>query len=168
MISHACCCERHHEGDAVGRDAGFARHGIQNGCPRIDGGVDAMSQAGKPLLAPDATSSTMCRAAFSIETDSRLANSKPLAIISMHAIPAPPCSSPIARTPAAIAAENDWRLPDATNRAAAQTEPRRRDRQPRRVWRPAAAVRRVVGRRPRCNRKMESVNPACVISDVTS
>jgi hypothetical protein len=37
----------------------------------------------------------------------------------MQADPAPPCSSPIVRMPAAIAADGDWRLPDAASRAAA-------------------------------------------------
>ena len=44
----------------------------------------------------------------------------PAAIISMQLEPAPPCSSPIARMPAAIAAESDCRLPEAASRAAAQ------------------------------------------------
>ena len=38
---------------------------------------------------------------------------------SMQFEPAPPCSSPIARMPAATAAEIDWRLPEAASRAAA-------------------------------------------------
>ncbi len=37
----------------------------------------------------------------------------------MHPEPAPPCSSPIVRMPAAIAADGDCRLPDAASRAAA-------------------------------------------------
>ena len=50
---------------------------------------------------------------------SRRASSMPPAISSMQPEPAPPCSSPIASTPAAIAAAGDCRLPDAARRAAA-------------------------------------------------
>ena len=39
---------------------------------------------------------------------------------SMQLEPAPPCSSPIVRMPAAMAAEMDCRLPEAASRAAAQ------------------------------------------------
>ena len=47
------------------------------------------------------------------------ASSRPAIISSIQPEPAPPCSSPIVSTPAAIAAAGDCRLPDAVRRAAA-------------------------------------------------
>ena len=86
----------------------------------------------------------------------------------MHPDPAPPCSSPTARMPAAIAAETELRLPEIASRAVAQ------DGAPD-PW--SATLDRIAlniarsasdGSRDRCSRKMVSVNVRSVISDVTS
>ena len=103
-----------------------------------------------------------------MEIDSRFARSTPAPIISMQPIPAPPCSSPTARMPAATAEETDCRLPDKARRAVAHDgapEP----------WsatleRIASSIARspAVGRRPVCSRWIVSVKVRSVIRDVTS
>jgi hypothetical protein len=92
----------------------------------------------------------------------------PAPINSMQPDPAPPCSSPTARMPAAIAADTEPRFPDSASRAVAHEgapEP----------W--SATLDRIasniarspsVGSRDRCSRKMVSVNVRSVIRDVTS
>jgi hypothetical protein len=82
--------------------------------------------------------------------------------------PAPPCSSPIVRIPAATAAEIDWRFPEAANRAAAHDgAPAPWSDTPMRI----ASSRRLspaLGSRPRCSNTMASVKVAPRISDVIS
>ena len=100
--------------------------------------------------------------------DSRLARSIPAAINSMHPDPAPPCSSPTARMPAATAADTELRLPEIASRAVAH------DGAPD-PW--SATLDSIAsssarsasdGSRDRCSRKMVSVNVCSVMSDVTS
>ena len=86
----------------------------------------------------------------------------------MQLDPAPPCSSPIVRMPAAMAAESDCRLPEAASRAAAHDgAPAPWSATPMRI----ASIRRRspgVGSRPRWSRTIASVNVEPRISDVIS
>jgi len=109
--------ESFHAGHATGSHSVRPRHIEQDCRTRIDR-VRAMAQAGNRRRVTRASPTTR-RADSSSETDSALARSTTAAIISMQADPAPPCSSPMARIPAATAADSDCRFPEAARRAVA-------------------------------------------------
>ena len=121
--------ERPREADAVAGEPGVLGEPEQHGDARIDRRVHAMAESGQPPPAPSPRRPA-ARAAASSDSRRVRARSRPAAISSMQPDPAPPCSSPIVSTPAAMAA--DERLTVAGRR-----EPRRRARR-----RAGAVVRR--------------------------
>lgn len=93
------------EDDAVAGESAIAGHAEEERLARIDL-VDAMAEAGQ-LLARGSCLGHGWLADSASDSDSPFARAMPAAIISMQLEPAPPCSSPTARRPAATAAESD-------------------------------------------------------------
>ena len=112
--------ERAHEGDAVaGERFGSAPSSKSTVDARIAVVWTRWPKPGSRCFRGVAFSTTRLRGGLGDVEPSRAAIASPSAISSMQSDPAPPCSSPIVRTPAATAAESDCRLPEAASRAAA-------------------------------------------------